>query len=947
MTYKALRSWLTVATLGVVAVACSDRNEQTAPLVPAARQFTTAITAPHTEFTINGAKWQSTYDINVGTGVIDPFLSIQNNPSEEGFNTDTSSLPLNDTRPSFTDALPLNNVPIIFEAGGHWREFILDANESNSLPDGQFSIDLFDVWVCHDSNAKTYGSVAAFEGNSACVKVYNITDNGKAPLQATDAATSGSGSSLDYRILIPADAFGSAANAACAYNPNGADCGYYIVVHAKMGFSGGDWATGATFEEMSTIKRPALQISKTPDGQTVNAGNSISFSITVTNTGAGTASAVMIYDTLPSGGGISWSTASAGCAVAGSPQVLSCNVGDLGEGASFTATVTSATTGASCGVYDNRAWFSSTSVLPDNDTGQITVANCTGSVRIVKVSLGGDSTFQFTGGGTGVDANFALTTSSGKDSVTFSNIPTGLHTVAESGPYGSWEFVSLACTNLGAGGSSSGQGAVIDVQLGVTSRCVFTNQKKGRITIVKNTVGGDNTFDYSSTIPGGATFQLTTVSGTASTTYSLLSPGSYSVSESNPTPPWKFVSLSCTTGGSASNRTANIELPAGGDVTCTYTNELDPELRVKKVVNGADKAFTFTPTGWNGGATFTRSNADPAFSSGIIPAGTYSVAESLDPDYTLDSIVCTKVSGPGAVSYSTGATSASVQLAAGQIVECTFTNTQKSLIVVEKQVIGASAQTFTFTRKVGSGGGYVADLGDNPAPTLSAGQTSSSGRKLVAGTYQVCETNLAAGWVDPTMTVNGAGASVSTDGAGNFCTTFALGVGDSIKVVVTNTPPPGGGTRTIGYWKNWSSCAQSNGGQYTKAVNASPSQYDKTLDGNLPQTLGTWTIPVEHCDWAVNILSKNARDGAKRAGDAIYGMSAQLLAALLNLSAGAGSCSALSSAVTDAQSILTTLGFDGTGAYKNSPYAAQANALASVLDKYNNGVLGGGCPNHI
>ena len=76
-------------------------------------------------------------------------------------------------------------------------------------------------------------------------------------------------------------------------------------------------------------------------------------------------------------------------------------------------------------------------------------------------------------------------------------------------------------------------------------------------------------------------------------------------------------------------------------------------------------------------------------------------------------------------------------------------------------------------------------------------------------------------------------------------------------------------------------------------------------------------------------------------------MVAQLLGAKLNVAAGAGTCSALTTALGDAQTLLTTLGFNGLGSYKGTLTSAQqalANSLISSLTAYNEGTLGGGCP---
>jgi hypothetical protein len=73
-----------------------------------------------------------------------------------------------------------------------------------------------------------------------------------------------------------------------------------------------------------------------------------------------------------------------------------------------------------------------------------------------------------------------------------------------------------------------------------------------------------------------------------------------------------------------------------------------------------------------------------------------------------------------------------------------------------------------------------------------------------------------------------------------------------------------------------------------------------------------------------------------------YNLAAQLLAAKLNVTAGAGTCAAATTAIADAQALLDLINFTGTGSYKNKMTAAQqaqANALAATLDSYNNNTL--------
>jgi hypothetical protein len=113
----------------------------------------------------------------------------------------------------------------------------------------------------------------------------------------------------------------------------------------------------------------------------------------------------------------------------------------------------------------------------------------------------------------------------------------------------------------------------------------------GTIKITKVAQNGDATFSYSSTggLPSPAaadgTFSLTTLSGTDTKTFnSVLGGVQYTVTESGPPSGWTFVSLACTDSGGASSLTAGqvatINMVAGGEVDCTFTNhtKLSPTI---------------------------------------------------------------------------------------------------------------------------------------------------------------------------------------------------------------------------------------------------------------------------------------------------------------------------------------------------------------------------------
>jgi uncharacterized repeat protein (TIGR01451 family) len=132
------------------------------------------------------------------------------------------------------------------------------------------------------------------------------------------------------------------------------------------------------------VRCSALVLSKVADDDAVDSGAAIGFTIHATNAGPGTAVNAAIADPLPAGPGVSWSIHPAydgpgSCAidVVDQVQTLACELGDLAAEADVTVHVTSATTAASCGVYDNTAALVADNA-PDLTADATTTVNCAG-----------------------------------------------------------------------------------------------------------------------------------------------------------------------------------------------------------------------------------------------------------------------------------------------------------------------------------------------------------------------------------------------------------------------------------------------------------------------------------------------------------------------------------------------------------------------------------------
>ena len=245
-------------------------------------------------------------------------------------------------------------------------------------------------------------------------------------------------------------------------------------------------------------------------------------------------------------------------------------------------------------------------------------------------------------------------------------------------------------------------------------------------------------------------------------------------------------------------------------------------------------------------------------------------------------------------------------------------------------------------------------------------------------TYTICELEAPAGYtvtwnidtdndgiVDMVLTdtYNPNADDPMPENMGNICLDFGAGTpypivaGGSLIIEIDNCNNGSGGQRTPGYWKNWSTCSNGNQVQ-TAANNGGPSSGFYLLDDLLyGPTIGWCNFTFSSCQEGVDILDyRDLNSGKKRASDPAYKVARNLLAAQLNIAAGAETCQAILDAVADAETLLCSINFDGTGSYfkakgKNkASIAAQAqyaNDLASILDDYNNGLLCGVAPKTI
>jgi hypothetical protein len=384
--------------------------------------------------------------------------------------------------------------------------------------------------------------------------------------------------------------------------------------------------------------------------------------------------------------------------------------------------------------------------------------------------------------------------------------------------------------------------------------------------------------------------------------------------------------------GSSAECTFTVNYPADADriYSCSYTNTQRGSITITKVTQPSDSTATFT---FGGDVAGTLGNGQTA--TVAVAPGTYTSTETVPSGWDLTSISCDDANSTG--NNTTGVATFNVE--PGENVICTFTNRQRGRAGVEKTVLGAApsgSQSFTFELRSGASSTATGTVVESvTAGAINGGSVSFSTALVPGTTYQLCEVVMP-GWLTtlgpPLYTVFNPDGDNST-----VCTDFTVAAGETKTFAVDNIPPPGGLARTIGFWKNWAACAKSSGKQ--------DPVLDQTLAAAEPSgiTIGDLTLHAGDCVTAVAVLNKITTDtGKKVASDPGFNLAAQLLAAQLNVVAGAGVCPAASNAINAAQALLDAKNWNGTktsvGKLKGSD-ATRANNLAATLDSYNNNTL--------
>ena len=526
----------------------------------------------------------------------------------------------------------------------------------------------------------------------------------------------------------------------------------------------------------STIAQPDLSATKshTPGGNAMVA-QPFTWTVRVQNSGTATASfsntQEILKDERPSTGVTSYgspstvagggATGTVSCAQSGSPisRDLTCTANgtvtvpvggyfDIFYAAtpSSVGTLTNPRSSANCSTDRNG-------VITESNEGNnacsdsVSVSAATGSITIIKDAQPDDAQdFAFTTSGTGLssfslddDANATLS-----NTKVFSGLSAGTYTVQETAQAGFDLTGNVSCSDPTSNSSINLGTRVATINLSASENvtCTFTNTKKGHLIVQKTTIpSGDQTVftinaTGSGTITGGGTG---TVTDTSDKNYEVTA-GTYSVAETVPDG-WSETGDTCQ----------NIVVAPGQTQNCLLTNTKKGHIIIDKVTNpgGNTQSFTFDPS-WDD--NFSLTDQDTPYDSGAIPQGTYSVSEAVPTGWDLTEATCSDQSDPS-----------SIDLQPGETVTCTFTNTKRGHLIVEKVTLPEGDQTlFEITAE---GDGTITGGGAGTVSTVA-----SHDYEVTPGTYSVTET-FPEGW----------------DETGNTCEEIEVSAGQTETCQIENT----------------------------------------------------------------------------------------------------------------------------------------------------------------
>nr|WP_129671859.1 choice-of-anchor Q domain-containing protein [Candidatus Chloroploca sp. Khr17] len=341
-------------------------------------------------------------------------------------------------------------------------------------------------------------------------------------------------------------------------------------------------------------------------------------------------------------------------------------------------------------------------------------------------------------------------TLAGGQSETFLNVAPGTYTVTEEIEAG-WRLVDLRCDDGNSArpssGSTSTRTATIEVELGETVTCTFTNSEDDIIFVQK------------ATRPAGGTGFNFTVGGDASTTFSLddggiqaldVVSGTYTLTETNPSPAYNLAEIDCTifgpgptdetpAPGNLATGSVDLTMSSGQAAFCLFTNDKAGTITIVKDADPADDTqFDFEIVGSPpfSNTLFSLQNPlQPSKTFTDVVPGVYGVTEGALAGWALTDIDCQSTLGTSSYLIDLPTRGGNITLAPGDDVTCTFSNTKLGTIFIGKTTIPATiSPSFEFTQTIDpANGAFQLNHGGSSLPGCGAWSVHRVGDQRAGG----------------------------------------------------------------------------------------------------------------------------------------------------------------------------------------------------------------------
>lgn len=342
-----------------------------------------------------------------------------------------------------------------------------------------------------------------------------------------------------------------------------------------------------------------------------------------------------------------------------------------------------------------------------------------GSIKIRKATVGGDGTFGYTTTGGLTPATFNLGNGGLQDYGT--SVQPGSYTVTEGTLPAGWNLTDVSCTVSGTGTSAarSGTTATLNITLGFQGNvdCTYTNTARATLIVEKQTApdGAAGSFGFTSDVAA----LNGSIGDGGRLTASDITPGTYTATETDPTPGFDLVGIVCDdtdSSGSVATRTATFIAAAGETVKCTFTNSQRGRIDVVKTdddnpgVPLAGAVFTlYADAAPVGGAAPGAEDTATALTCTTSTAGTCSFQDIVAGSYWV-----VETTTPAA--YDTAAPQA-VTAGSGGTVSLTFVDPRDFKVIV---LVCQEATNSLYASTVTVDGEAKSSLGTAPSGTTAA-----------------------------------------------------------------------------------------------------------------------------------------------------------------------------------------------------------------------------------